>query len=155
MLFFFLPVALFLIEFIGVRLVNIIIYVSSVQFFNTPSAYYIVCSPSKVVSFCHRSPSILFYLPHTPFSLTITTLLLCLRFFSWYFCLIPSMFLTCSLTLYTLTAVFFLFCLLVYLFSFYFWLLAYFLLVYLFIRFCIWVKSYGIFLSLTDLFHLT
>ena len=38
----------FFVEFIGVTLVNKIIQVSSVQFSNTSSVYYIVCSTPKV-----------------------------------------------------------------------------------------------------------
>ena len=63
----FIPQCLFLffllifIELIGVTLVNEITEVSAVQFYNTPSAHCIVCSPPQV-----QSPSILIYLPVCP-----------------------------------------------------------------------------------------
>ena len=65
-----------LLEFIGVILVNEIIYISSVQFYNTSSVHCIVCSPPKV-----KSPSTtiypwftLFYLPHLSLPLVIIIL---------------------------------------------------------------------------------
>ena len=109
------------IEFIGVILVNKIIQVSGVHFYNTPSVYCIVCSPSKV-----KPPSITTDLPlppdlpplTPPFPLVISILLSV----SMIFFLIPSPFSLSPLTPSPLTAVslfslsmsLFLFCLLVY-----------------------------------------
>ena len=45
------------IECIGVALVNMVVHVSGVQFYNTPSVHRIVCSPPKV-----KSPSVTLYL---------------------------------------------------------------------------------------------
>ena len=52
----------FKIDFIGVTLVNKIIYVPGVQFHNTPSVYCIVCSPPQV-----KSPATTIYAPFAVF----------------------------------------------------------------------------------------
>ena len=67
--------SLFFIEFIGVSLVNTIIYISGVQLHETSSVYCMVCSAPQV-----KSPSITIYPPlpsstsPTPFPLLIPTL---------------------------------------------------------------------------------
>ena len=76
-LFIYLFIYLFITGFIGVTLVNEIIQVSGVQFYNASSAYCIVCSPSKI-----KSPSVTIYpaftffcLPYPRIPLVITILL--------------------------------------------------------------------------------
>ena len=57
--------SLFFIEFIGVSLVNTIIYISGVQLHETSSVYCMVLSTPSQVSFHHHlSPFTLLYLPH-------------------------------------------------------------------------------------------
>ena len=66
------------IEFIGVTLVNKIVWVSGAQFYNASSVYFIVCLPPQVKSFSisiHPPPTIISPTPATRFPLVVTIFL--------------------------------------------------------------------------------